>query len=95
MTKNKLSYYRKLNHYSQKDIANYLLITQPNYSNIETGKVKLNFDYAILLADLYKIPLSYLIDKKEGIEISSSDLKILIEAKNIIEKLERIFKNEK
>lgn len=93
--KNKLSYYRKLNHYSQKDIADYLLITQPNYSNIETGKVRLNFDYAILLAKLYDIPLSYLIDRKEGIEISSKDLNILIQAKNIIEKLERINKNEK
>ncbi len=89
---NKLKYYRQKNNYSQKEIANYLLITQPNYSNIETGKVKLNFNYANLLASLYKIPVSDLIDDKNGIFITKDEFKILIKAKKVISDIENKIK---
>lgn len=86
---NKLKYYRTKNKYDQKFVADYLRITQPNYSNIETGKVKLNFDYANLLAKLYKIPVSDLIDSTNNIYLTKEQLNILIEAKNIIDELEK------
>lgn len=89
---NKLKYYRQKNNYSQKEIANYLLITQPNYSNIETGKVKLNFNYANLLASLYKIPVSDLIDDKNGIFITKDEFKILLKAKKVISDIENKIK---
>lgn len=85
---NKLKYYRQKNNYSQKEIANYLLITQPNYSNIETGKVRLNFEYANILASLYKIPVSDLIDDKNGIFITKDEFNILIKAKKVITDIE-------
>ncbi len=85
---NNLKYYRKKNILTQKKVADYLKITQPNYSNIETGKVKLNLEYANLLAELYKIPISELIDDKKSIYISKEDFETLIKAKNIISKIE-------
>lgn len=85
---NRLKYYRQKNNYSQKEIAKYLLITQPSYSNIETGKVRLNFDYANLLASLYKIPVSDLIDDKNGIFITKDEFNILIKAKKVISDIE-------
>lgn len=41
---NNLKYYRKKNNLTQKKVADYLKITQPNYANIENNKVKLNID---------------------------------------------------
>ena len=35
---NKLKYYRKKNKYNQKEIAKYLKVSQPTYSNIENTK---------------------------------------------------------
>ncbi len=90
---NKLKYYREKNGYSQNDIAKYLLITQPNYSNIETKKVNLNYDYANLLAKLYKIPVSELIEDKNGIYISRKDIETLINAYNLISSIENKIKN--
>ncbi len=89
---NRLKYYRQKNNYSQKEIAKYLLITQPSYSNIETGKIRLNFDYANLLATLYKIPVSELIDDKNAIYISDEDFKILVKAKKVISDIENRIK---
>lgn len=89
---NKLKYFRQKNKYSQKEISEYLKITQPNYSNIENGKIKLNFDYANLLATLYKIPISELIDDKNSIYLAKEDLEILIKAKDIITSIEEKYK---
>lgn len=89
---NKLKFYREKNKYSQKRVSEYLMITQPNYSNIETGKVKLNFEYANLLATLYKIPVSELIDDKNAIYISDEDFKILVKAKKVISDIENRIK---
>ena len=89
---NKLKYFRQKNKYSQKEISEYLKITQPNYSNIENGKIKLNFDYANLLATLYKIPISELIDDKNFIYLAKEDLEILIKAKDIITSIEEKYK---
>lgn len=86
---NKLKFYRKKFHFTQKEVANYLKITQPNYANIENNKVKLNIDYALLLAKLYKIELSELLNSdSELITLSKEEFKILQEAKNIIISIE-------
>ena len=87
---NNLKYYRKLNNYKQKDIAEYLKITQPNYSNIENNKVKLNFEYAEMLSKLYKVNISNLINSDENaINITKEDFKTIIQIKEIIINLER------
>ena len=85
---NKLKFYRNKNKYTQKEIAEYLKITQPNYSNIENNKLKLNLEYAILLAKFYKITLAELIDENEIIYITKKELEILSEAKKVITQLE-------
>lgn len=91
---NKIKYFRLINKYKQKDIAKYLRITQPNYSNIEQGKVKLNIDYAKLLATLYKVSLSDIIDEnKLTISITIEDFEKLIEIKQILNNLEKKYKN--
>lgn len=87
---NNLKYYRKLNNYKQKDIAEYLKITQPNYSNIENNKVKLNFEYAEMLSRLYKVNISNLINSDDNaINITKEDFKTIIQIKEIIINLER------
>lgn len=83
---NKLKYYRKLNKLTQKDVANYLHINQPNYANIENNKVKLNFDYANLLASLYNIKVSDLInDNTSIITITKKEFEIISNIKDIVD----------
>lgn len=90
---NKLKYYRKINKLTQKEIADYLKITQPNYANIENQKTKINIDYALMLSKLYKTNLTELIeDDTELINIKKEDFKILLEAKEIIEKIQKKYK---
>lgn len=84
---NKLRFYRKLNKLKQSDIAKILFITQPNYSNIEKGKVKLNFEYAKILANLYNIPLSKIIDNDKNILINDEQFNVLKEFKDTINKM--------
>lgn len=83
---NKLKYYRKLNKLTQKDVAKYLHINQPNYANIENNKVKLNFDYANLLATLYNIKVSDLIsDNTSIITITKKEFEIISNIRNIVD----------
>ena len=86
---NKLKFYRKKLNYTQCEIADYLHISQPNYANIENNKVNLSIDNALLLAKLYKIELSELINDESGlITISKEEFKILQNAKKIIINIE-------
>ena len=85
---NKLKELRKKHHRKQSDVAKYLRITQPNYSNFENGKIKLNFEYAKLLSKLYKVPLSYLIgDEQDLIYLTKYEFEILKDAEKIINKI--------
>ena len=70
---NKLKYYRKKNKYNQKEIAKYLKVSQPTYSNIENTKKELTLTQASYLAKLYKITISNLIDDDESVTISKED----------------------
>lgn len=87
---NKLKYLRLKNNLKQKDLCNLLKITQPNYSNFENGKIKLNLDYAIILSKFYDVTLDYLLkDDVDYIQIKKEDFKILQQAKEIIEKISK------
>lgn len=46
---------------SQKQIAEYLHITQQCYSKIETGKMDINGERLIMLANLYHVSTDYLL----------------------------------
>lgn len=46
---------------SQKEVADYLHISQQCYSKIETGKMDITGERLILLAKLYKVSADYLL----------------------------------
>lgn len=46
---------------SQADIAQYLHITQQQYSNIETGKSDITGERLIQLAQYYKVSVDYIL----------------------------------
>ncbi len=47
----------------QKDIANYLNVSQNTYSQYETGVISLTAEVLIKLADYYKVSIDYLLDR--------------------------------
>ena len=89
---NKLKYYRKKNKYSQKEIAKYLKVSQPIYSNIENTKKELTLTQASYLAKLYKITISNLIDDDESVTISKEDYQELLKVKETIENIKSKYK---
>lgn len=87
---NRLKVLRKKHHLKQSDVAKYLRITQPNYSNFENEKIKLNMEYAKLLSKLYKVPVSYIIDDQEDfIFLTKEEFEILKQAQEVIKKINR------
>ena len=86
---NRLKELRKKHHLKQNDVAKYLKITQPNYSNFETGKIKLNMEYTKLLSTLYKVPVSYIIDDHvEYVFLTKEEFEVLKKAEEVIKKIE-------
>ncbi len=47
----------------QKDIAQYLSVSQNTYSQYETGVISLTAEVLIKLADYYKVSIDYLLDR--------------------------------
>jgi len=47
--------------FSQKYVANWLTISQAAYSRLESGEVELTLSKMILLAELYRLDLTVLI----------------------------------
>ena len=47
----------------QREIANYLNVSQNTYSQYETGVISLTADVLIKLADYYKVSVDYLLDR--------------------------------
>ena len=87
---NKLKYLRKKHHLKQSDVAKLLFITQPNYSKYENNQIPLNLEYAKILAEFYKVPITFLFDINDvSIKITIEELKVLSKAKEIIENLEQ------
>lgn len=68
-----MGYYKRLkelredNDYSQKQIANVLFTTQPQYYRYESGKRDLPCDLLVILAKFYNVSADYILgltDKK-------------------------------
>ena len=47
----------------QKDIANYLNVSQNTYSQYETGVISLTAEVLLKLADYYNVSIDYLLDR--------------------------------
>ncbi|MDE5911108.1 MAG: helix-turn-helix domain-containing protein [Clostridia bacterium] len=58
-----LKFQRKINNYSQKQLANILGIKQTTLSNWEIGRNEPPIGYLIALADLYDISLDELVER--------------------------------
>lgn len=54
---------REDNDKTQKELANYLNITQTNYSKYELGKVNIPIEVFIKLADYYDVSVDYLLGR--------------------------------
>lgn len=60
MEKNKLKYYRKLNNYTQEQMADIFKISQQNYQRYEKGVVEPSIALAIKFADFFCISVKEL-----------------------------------
>ena len=47
----------------QKDIANYLNVSQNTYSQYDTGVISLTAEVLLKLADYYNVSIDYLLDR--------------------------------
>ena len=54
----------------QKEIANYLNVSQNTYSQYETGVISLTADILIKLSDFYKVSIDYLLDRTNNPNIN-------------------------
>ncbi len=54
---------REDNDIKQKDIANYLNISQNTYSQYETGVISLTAEVLFKLANYYNVSIDYLLDR--------------------------------
>ena len=61
----KLIEQRKLNKYTQKQVADYLEIAQPSYIRYENGSSEPSLEKLVKLADLFDVSVDYLLGRKE------------------------------
>ena len=54
----------------QKDIAQYLNVSQNTYSQYETGVISLTADVLIKLSDYYNVSIDFLLDRTNTPEIN-------------------------
>lgn len=54
----------------QKDIAQYLNVSQNTYSQYETGVISLTAEVLIKLSDYYKVSIDYLLDRTNNPNIN-------------------------
>ena len=52
---------RRINGYTQKDVANLLNITQRTYSKYETGELSIKISQLVILSGYYKVSIDYLL----------------------------------
>ncbi|MDD4615283.1 MAG: helix-turn-helix transcriptional regulator, partial [Caldisericia bacterium] len=77
---NKLTYFRKINNYSQQELANILGVQRATVSMWETGTNQMSEETILKICEIFKI---------------SSDELLNIETKNDIPKIDDIFISEK
>lgn len=56
---------RKLNRYTQRQMAEYLQITQPSYVRYENGSSQPTLENLVKMADLFDISVDYLLGREE------------------------------
>ena len=61
---------RKLRGITQKQMAEFLEITEQAYQNYEYGKIKPNFDSLIALADFFDVSVDYLMGRTDEPEVN-------------------------
>lgn len=54
----------------QKDVANFLNISQNTYSQYETGVISLTAEVLIKLSDFYNVSVDYLLDRTDNPQIN-------------------------
>ena len=70
----KLKRIRENNNYTQEYIAEYLKISQSNYSRIENGTIKPSVEILIKLSTLYFIPINELITNHNPVTNNTQEL---------------------
>ncbi len=50
----------------QKEVANYLNVSQNTYSQYETGVISLTAEVLIKLSDYYNVSIDYLLDRTDN-----------------------------
>ena len=63
---------RKEIKYTQRDVANYLGITQPAYANYENGSRQADYDTLNKLADLFNASVDYILGRTDDRQPSNS-----------------------
>jgi transcriptional regulator with XRE-family HTH domain len=66
----RLSDLRKLNQYTQADMARFLGMTQQGYSKIEYNQREANYEKLIILSELFQVSVDYLLRGTEVREAS-------------------------
>ena len=61
----RLAEQRKLNRMTQKEVAEYLGISQPSYIRYENGSAEPNLENLSRLADLFDVSVDYLLGRSE------------------------------
>lgn len=56
---------RKLNGYTQRNLADLLQISQPSYIRYENGSAEPTFENLVKLADCFDVSVDYLLGRKE------------------------------
>lgn len=87
-TLEKIRYLRFMNKYTQSDVADKIGIGRSNYCQYESGKWNFTIEHIKKIATLYNVSISYLVDDNvSDINITKSDLEKLIEASEVINKI--------
>lgn len=56
---------RKINNLTQRQVAAYLVISQPSYIRYENGQAEPTLENLVKLADLFDVSVDYLLGRKE------------------------------
>lgn len=66
---------RRINDYTQNDIAKLLHVTQRTYSKYETGELSLKISQLVILSNFYKVSTDYLLGLKDNDNVTSANRK--------------------
>jgi len=58
----RLKHLRDASGYTQKSVAEYLCVSQAAYSRLEKGEIEITLSKLLALSDLYRLPVSLLME---------------------------------